>query len=585
VDYNFSKADTTGLRSFLNNIDWEIILNAKAEDMNTIVDKFYAVFYEAIELFVPKTTKCSSNRPPWFDSRLINLRNRKNKAHKRVKSTGNDNSLHLNSYIQLRREFDWLQRQAYREYISRLENNLFANPKESFVNVKRKCTEYPASMYLNEVSADNSKDICELFADFFQSTYKKHNDINLNNSLDHQSSNSIGIPYISENDVFVGISRMNLGCGADNIPTRLLKDLDTSLAYPLSLMFNASLRSGIFPEIWKHSIIIPIFKSGKRCDIKNYRGISILSSLPKLFELIVCDYLYFNVKSLFSSKQHGFIRKRSTTTNLLSLSNQVLNAFESRMQFDVVFTDFAKAFDSPPFEIILHKLDKPRQHGISPIFLTWIGSYLKDRKQFVTIDGEKSKLIEVHSGVPQGSHLGPVLFNLFINEIADLLSSECLLYADDLKIIKTVSSSQHCEELQNDLDLLFVWSISNKLYLNLEKCKIMSFHRKKDIIRESYHIGDHELERVTTFKDLGVVLDHQLDFREHVNYIVAKSNSLLGFVRRMTRDFRNPYSIRNLYCSLVRSNLEYSSIIWNPAYKIHIDRIERVQNDLRTTSY
>ena len=105
----------------------------------------------------------------------------------------------------------------------------------------------------------------------------------------------------------------------------------------------------------------------------------------------------------------------------------------------------------------------------------------------------------------------------------------------------------------------------------------MSFFRKKTVILHQYHIGNHQLERVMTFKDLGVVLDHQLNFRDHINLIVAKSNCLLGFIRRVTKDFRNPHSIKTLYCSIVRSNLEYASIIWDPAYNIYIDRIERIQ--------
>lgn len=583
MNYNFKRADISGLNVFFENLDWDEIFNHKWSDIDALVDALYSVLFEAFDKYVPKSYNRMNNHPPWFDKNLINLRNRKNKAHRLAKLNGN-NLLYFNSFRQLRRDFDNLHRLAYRSYISNLEDNLTLDPKLfwTFVDAKRKCSGYPQTMSLNDATANNVNDICELFADFFQAVYKKHHEDGVSSASTSQSGqyhhNVIGLPSISETSVMDAISKMKYGCGFDNIPTSILKDLSKSLSLPLSLVFNASLKSGTFPARWKKSIIIPIFKSGKRYDIKNYRGISILSSIPKLFELIVTDYLYFNVKSSLAIQQHGFIRQRSTTTNLLSLTSKVYDAFASRSQLDVIFTDFSKAFDTPQFDILLGKLDR---FGVCKLFLDWIGSYLCERKQVVRINGITSKTIDVHSGVPQGSHLGPVLFIIFIDEIASLFKyCGCELYADDLKIFKIITTPQQCMELQSDLDLLYKWTISNKLYLNLEKCKVMSFFRRAKMISHPYHIDNHPLERVSTFKDLGVILDHQLNFRDHIDSIVAKSNRLLGFVRRATKDFRNPLSIKCLYCSLVRSNLEYASVIWDPMYKIDIDRIERVQKQL-----
>ena len=189
-----------------------------------------------------------------------------------------------------------------------------------------------------------------------------------------------------------------------------------------------------------------------------------------------------------------------------------------------------------------------------------------------------NRLIHVHSGVPQGSHLGPLLFNIFINELAALFKySDCLLYADDLKIIKKIENVDHCLELQSDLNLLFDWSHKNKLYLNIDKCKYMTFCMKKNMIEHQYNIGSQVLERVKIFKNLGVLFDVKMTFRSHIDLIVAKACSTLGFICRLTKDFKNPNSVRSLYCALVRSNLEYASIIWNPAADIHRNRIERVQ--------
>ena len=390
-----------------------------------------------------------------------------------------------------------------------------------------------------------------------------------------KQSNCIFLPIITEDDIWNGICKLKQGCGSDLIPSSIIKSCASSLLLPLSIIFNNSLQHGVFPSLWKISIIVPIYKSGSRNDIKNYRGISKLSSLPKLFEMIICDYLYFNMKSLFAIEQHGFIRNRSTTSNLIMITSKICNAFESKNQLDVVYTDFSKAFDSTQFNILLKKLD---DSGFSPPLLKWIESYLVNRKQTVCINGTSSKLIHVHSGVPQGSHLGPLLFNLFINDLATLFEySDCLLYADDLKIIKKIENIQHCHELQSDLNRLYSWSCNNNLFLNINKCKFMTFCMKKNIIEHDYNIGCQVLERVKIFKDLGVLFDEQMTFRNHINIVVAKACSILGFICRLTRDFKNPDSIRSLYCALVRSNLEHASIIWNPAADIYKNRIESVQ--------
>ncbi|HBK83120.1 MAG TPA: hypothetical protein DDZ41_05910 [Flavobacterium sp.] len=431
-------------------------------------------------------------------------------------------------------------------------------------------------MFFNDVEAANDDNICNLFANFFQSGYKNlENDRTCEITYNSNQVNCISLPIITEDDIWRGICKLKDGCGSDLIPSSILKNCAPSLLHPLSIIFNISLQQGVFPNLWKTSIIVPIFKSGKRNDVKNYRGISKLSSIPKLFEMIICDYLYFNVKSIFANEQHGFIRQRSTTSNLLIFTGKVSEAFESKTQLDVVYTDFSKAFDSTQFNILLEKLDNS---GFGPALLKWIESYLVNRKQRVCINGTLSRHIDVHSGVPQGSHLGPLLFNLFINELPSLFKySDCLLYADDLKIMKKIENIQHCQELQSDLDLLYNWSCYNKLLLNIDKCKFMTFSMRKIIIEHQYNIGCQVLDRVKIFKDLGVLFDDKMTFRSHINIIVAKANSILGFICRITKDFKKPNSVRSLYCALVRSNLEHAAIIWNPAADTHKNRIERVQ--------
>ena len=180
--------------------------------------------------------------------------------------------------------------------------------------------------------------------------------------------------------------------------------------------------------------------------------------------------------------------------------------------------------------------------------------------------------------MPQGSHLGPILFDIFINDLRQvILFSQPLLFADDLKLFQKIDSLDDAMRLQGDLDMVSEWCVKNKMNLNIKKCKIMSFYRTKHPSVFDYSLNDHVLERVTTVVDLGVHLDVRLDFHGHYEYIVNKAFKLLGFVCLNAKDFHSESSLNNIYKTLVRAGLEYLSCVWSPLYSVHIQNIEKVQ--------
>jgi ribonucleases P/MRP protein subunit RPP40 len=357
--------------------------------------------------------------------------------------------------------------------------------------------------------------------------------------------------------------------------------LSLSLSLPLSIIFNKSLSENKFPSKWKTGFVSPIFKEGDKSKVINYRPVSILCAMSKIFERLVFIKLFDSVKLHIHHSQHGFFEKRSTQTNLMEYVSAVADAIISGGQVDTVYTDFAKAFDKVDHGILLVKL---RSFGLQENLVKWFSTYLRDRSQFVVIGGYKSNRIIPTSGVPQGSILGPLLFIIFINDLLASLSS-CSGFADDLKVYRSISSDYDCELLQEDLTKIIDWCRRNNMSLNVDKCAVMSTTHSRNKILFPYTIGNDILKRVSTKKDLGIIMDDKLPFNEHVDEMTRKAYKMLGFILRCGRYFSNQSSMRLLYFTLVRNRLEYCSTIWNPCYSNASDQIERVQKKFTRMFY
>ena len=420
--------------------------------------------------------------------------------------------------------------------------------------------------------------IADIFADFFKSVYSSDDaQVSAEDFSSVREHIPIGSLSLSCDQVLKALLSLDVSKskGPDILSPYFLKMCADDLCYPICCIFNRSLSAGVFPNRWKLSHVTPIFKSGSRALACNYRGIAILPAIGKLFEAMVCSLLTGHFKSYISSRQHGFMKGRSTETNLVEFAQTGLNAIESGSQLDVVYTDFSKAFDRVNHSILVAKLERI---GLHSSLLAWIRSYLAGRSQFVLIGGSRSYVFPVATGVPQGSHLGPLLFILFVNDIVDVVKySKCLLYADDLKIFLSVSSVRDCTYLQCDLDSLFSWSQKNQLALNLAKCSTMSFRRRLNPVFFDYAIGGVTLKRVDRVSDLGILFDEKMNFNGHIDCVVSKAFSRIGFMKRICRQFNDPYTLKSVYCAFVRSVLEYGSTVWSPSYAVHVDRIESIQ--------
>lgn len=316
----------------------------------------------------------------------------------------------------------------------------------------------------------------------------------------------------------------------------------------------------------------PVFKSGKKAEISNYRPISILCAMSKIFEKIVATKVLNQIQHLICLSQHGFVKNRSTESNLLKYLTIIKEWVKNGGQVDSIYTDFSKAFDKVSHRILLRKL---KSFGIRNTLLNWFESYLQNRSQFVLIGGFKSARMVPTSGVPQGSILGPLLFILFINDLPDILKSNCLLFADDSKLFRKINDVADCYQLQNDVNDLTKWCTLNKLSLNVEKCAAITFSNKTNVIHHPYSINNEAIKRVTLVKDLGVWFDVKLTFNHHIKKITRKAYQMLGFIFRSSSHFTKRKSLVRLYDTYVRSRLEYCSSVWY--YDKYITIVERVQ--------
>lgn len=574
--YDYKNTNFMKLWFLMNSIDWNFLHNFS--DINVAVFNFYNAVYSVFNETIP-VKKCSNKYPFWYS--LSTKKLLKAKMNARRIAIKNNDPIVYREFKSLRSALKISIKNDYLNYMSNLENKLILEPQK-FWSYFKKSTTTSKIIYKGKESVDNFE-ISNMFADYFGSVYIKSSNY-LKPTFSSYDPNychggAVGVDKIFHDDIVCAITELksSLTVGVDQVPSFIIKGCSDSFIYPLLILFNLSINNKCFPDVWKQTKIIPVHKKGSISDCKNYRPIAILSPFSKILESIIYKKIFNQVKRFISPHQHGFMPKKSTATNLLCLTNKVLNAFNNKSQLDVIYTDFSKAFDTLDFGILLNKL---LNYGFKDCLIDWFYSYLNNRSLFVYFNNAVSDKFTNTSGVPQGSNLGPLLFTLFVNDLCTVFGkSDFLFFADDLKIMKTVESIADTRILQNDLDSLYQWCILNKLNLNISKCFVMSYFRSSIPLLNNYNINSSNLIRVTEIIDLGITFRYDFDFSAHIDSMISKAYGKLGFIKRKSTNFSNLKTLTVLYCSFVRSKLEYCSIIWNPYFINKNLLIERVQNN------
>ena len=604
VDYH--RADFEEMNRSFGATDWTALWNECEDDL----DKFLEIFNQTVLKVTldhspaKESLQVINTKKKRQDKTIHVMKRKKRKLNARIRALMQVTPSSPN-IDKLTREVNLLAYEIQNEILGRLDRKekravdcIKKNPKYFFSYAKR-LQKTKSTIPVLRDEAGTLVDDPTTKADILQNQYVKvfsnpqQADIRKclrSEGLPQGLAGSFSNISFTEKDIEEALGELDPYSAAPDgdIPAKILTACKSQLAGPLARFWHESFMKGNIPEPLKMQQITPIFKKGDKTDPANYRPVSLTSHVMKTFERVFRKNLvkYLEDGNLLSANQHGFRKKRSCMTQLLSHVEKIYESLNNNEEVDVIYLDFAKAFDKVDHQVLLAKLER---YGIGGHALAWLREFLLDRKQAVVVEGQRSSLMTVLSGVPQGTVLGPVLFVLYINDLLESIkSSNGLGFADDTKLIGAIKSMLGVAALQDDLNRVTEWSECNNMQLHEQKFEVLSYSLK---CKEAKYLRElplypetseyttprgHLISPKETVRDLGVYVSSSRSWGPHIENTVQGAQKMAAWALSAFRD-RSVSVMLTLYKSMVRSKLEYCCPVWNPTSIGEIKKLEDVQ--------
>mgnify|MGYP001553100430 CR=1 FL=1 len=586
---SFKQTNVHKFSGLVRNESWENIYSSNNAQtaFSYFTDTLTSHFENSFPLCIKKPTKRDTN--PWITRGLKTSIKQKNKLYLQYKNrpTLHNNIIYKHYKNKLRSLIDAAKKMHYEHLIATNQNNI----KKTWDIIKevignRKRTHAIDEMKINEHICNDKQKIADSFNDYFinigpdLANNIPPSDGHYLDFMGNSNTNSLFLTPITQLEVHNCLTKLKRSApGNDELTPSIIKQISEFISAPLAHVFNLCFEQSVVPDELKIARVTPIPKSGDLSLVQNYRPISILPVLSKIFEKILYNrvYSFLQENNILSENQFGFRKGYSTEMALSSFVEKITTSLDKGQHTIGVFLDLKKAFDTVNFNILLDKLFHIGIRGNSHALLK---SYLVNRKQTVTISSSKSSFKEIICGVPQGSILGPLLFLIYINDLPNALQSSFpIMYADDTNIFYSGNNLRQIENsLNNDLQALSKWLSLNKLSLNLTKTHTMLFTLNNNLkkYKPIIKINNVLIDNTTSTTFLGVIIDQNFTWSKHITHLANKISKSIGILKKTAPVF-NKSTLRMLYHAFLQPYFNYCLLIWGNAADIHLDKIIRLQ--------
>jgi Reverse transcriptase (RNA-dependent DNA polymerase) len=484
----------------------------------------------------------------------------------------------------------------YRKVVRHAKKMYFDNIMKNSSNISKTAWNIIGSNIKNSPKSDNfeidveniiitdNRQVSNEFNSYFTELPKTlQNQLNYTNinspKSNKRTEKTIFLTPTNKSEVINIIKNLKLtnSVGPDDISVRIIKECSEHYTEPLVHIINESFKTGIYPDLLKISKIIPLYKKGDKTKTSNYRPIAILSVFSKIFEKIIAKRLlnFLESENVLSKNQFGFQNRKSTQSALLRILKYVYDNLDRHNKVIALFVDLTKAFDCVDHEILLSTIEN---FGIRGVCNDLLRSYLQNRHQFVECFNERSSLLPIEIGVPQGSVLGPLLFILYLNDLDSNLDIFHAAFADDITVISsTTDFLETSEQLKINFNKLLIFFESKKLIFNQEKTFIMQFYTSPAQYDRSLLLRhtDKLIKQITDIKLLGLHIDLGLTWKTHVSAVCTKCSKMCYPLKRL-RQITSINTIKTYYFSCFESQLRYGIIFWgNSSSSIRVFRLQK----------